>query len=76
MCELMKLLFIFLFKQDEGWKLNRPSYFQDGWLATGNARGLVGVTFTSSVCSMKTPELPLRTNHNLRGHKSEVSARI
>ncbi|XP_051169428.1 tubby-related protein 4 isoform X2 [Leptopilina boulardi] len=57
---------------DEGWKLNRPSYFQDGWLATGNARGLVGVTFTSSVCSMKTPELPLRTNHNLRGHKSEV----
>ncbi|KZC12487.1 Tubby-related protein 4 [Dufourea novaeangliae] len=27
--------------EDEGWKLDRTNYYQEGWLATGNARGLV-----------------------------------
>ncbi|KAJ1521648.1 hypothetical protein ONE63_003294 [Megalurothrips usitatus] len=57
--------------QDESWKLNRHSYYQEGWLATGNVRGLVGVTFTSSHCK-KTADSPLRTNYNLRGHHSHV----
>lgn len=56
---------------DEGWKLNRMSYYQDGWLATGNARGIVGVTFTTCFFG-KSNDLPLRTNYNLRGHRSEV----
>ncbi|XP_046475205.1 tubby-related protein 4 isoform X2 [Neodiprion pinetum] len=58
--------------EDEGWKLNRTNYYQEGWLATGNARGLVGVTFTTSHCRTRAAELPLRTNYNLRGHRSEV----
>lgn len=58
--------------QDEGWKLNRTNYYQEGWLATGNVRGIVGVTFTSSHCR-KNAEVPLRTNYNLRGHRSDVS---
>lgn len=57
--------------EDESWKLNRHSYYQEGWLATGNVRGLVGVTFTSSHCK-KTADSPLRTNYNLRGHHSHV----
>lgn len=57
--------------QDEGWKLNRTNYYQEGWLATGNIRGIVGVTFTTSHCK-KNVEFPLRTNYNLRGHRSEV----
>lgn len=64
--------FINLFSQDEGWKLNRTNYYQEGWLATGNIRGIVGVTFTTSHCK-KNVDFPLRTNHNLRGHRSEVS---
>ncbi|XP_043471203.1 tubby-related protein 4 isoform X1 [Leptopilina heterotoma] len=58
--------------EDEGWKLNRTNYYQEGWLATGNARGLVGVTFTTSHCRTRATELPLRANYNLRGHRSEV----
>ncbi|KAJ8935665.1 hypothetical protein NQ318_012827 [Aromia moschata] len=57
--------------RDEGWKLNRTNYYQEGWLATGNVRGIVGVTFTTSHCK-KNVEYPLRTNYNLRGHRSEV----
>lgn len=58
--------------QEEGWKLNRNNYYQEGWLATGNVRGVVGVTFTSSH-ARRPHELPLRTNYNLRGHRSDVS---
>lgn len=66
----MKLTYNKLF-QDEGWKLNRTNYYQEGWLATGNIRGIVGVTFTTSHCK-KNVDYPLRTNYNLRGHRSEV----
>lgn len=58
--------------QDDGWKLNRTNYYQEGWLATGNIRGIVGVTFTTSHCK-KNMDYPLRTNYNLRGHRSDVS---
>ncbi|XP_063981864.1 tubby-related protein 4 isoform X2 [Diachasmimorpha longicaudata] len=58
--------------EDEGWTLSRTNYYQEGWLATGNARGLVGVTFTTSHCRTRNTELPLRSNYNLRGHQSEV----
>ncbi|XP_014247556.1 tubby-related protein 4 isoform X2 [Cimex lectularius] len=57
--------------EDEGWKLNRTNYYQEGWLATGNVRGIVGVTYTTSHCN-KTLDCPTRTNYNLRGHRSEV----
>uniref|UniRef100_A0A1B0CQE9 SOCS box domain-containing protein n=1 Tax=Lutzomyia longipalpis TaxID=7200 RepID=A0A1B0CQE9_LUTLO len=57
--------------EDEGWKLNRTNYYQEGWLATGNIRGIVGVTFSTSHCK-KNMEFPLRTNYNLRGHRAEV----
>uniref|UniRef100_A0A1A9WPG2 SOCS box domain-containing protein n=1 Tax=Glossina brevipalpis TaxID=37001 RepID=A0A1A9WPG2_9MUSC len=57
--------------EDDGWKLNRTNYYQEGWLATGNVRGIVGVTFTTSHCR-KSVEYPLRTNYNLRGHRSDV----
>ncbi|KAK5649822.1 hypothetical protein RI129_000851 [Pyrocoelia pectoralis] len=57
--------------EDEGWKLNRTNYYQEGWLATGNVRGIVGVTFTTSHCK-KNVDFPPRTNYNLRGHRSEV----
>ncbi|KAK8785306.1 hypothetical protein V5799_008335 [Amblyomma americanum] len=59
--------------EEDGWRLNRVNYYQDGWLASGNARGIVGVTFTTCHCR-KTAEHPQRTNYNLRGHRSEVSA--
>lgn len=61
--------------QEEGWKLNRHNYYQEGWLATGNVRGVVGVTFTSSHCK-KGADSPLRTNYNLRGHHSQVRHHI
>ncbi|KAE8746470.1 hypothetical protein FOCC_FOCC006835, partial [Frankliniella occidentalis] len=57
---------------DEGWKLNRHNYYQEGWLATGNVRGIVGVTFTSSHCK-RGADAPLRTNYNLRGHHSQAT---
>ncbi|XP_014285071.1 tubby-related protein 4 [Halyomorpha halys] len=57
--------------EDQGWKLNRTNYYQEGWLATGNVRGIVGVTYTTSHCN-KSLDYPPRTNYNLRGHRSEV----
>ncbi|XP_059488666.1 tubby-related protein 4 isoform X2 [Neocloeon triangulifer] len=57
--------------EDEGWKLSRTNYYQEGWLAAGNVRGIVGVTFTTSHWR-KNSEFPLRTNYNLRGHRSEI----
>ncbi|XP_042896418.1 tubby-related protein 4 isoform X2 [Parasteatoda tepidariorum] len=56
---------------EDGWKLNRVHYYQDGWLATGNARSIVGVTFTSCH-NRKIADLPLRSNYNLRGHRAEI----
>lgn len=64
-------LYPYFYLQDEGWKLNRTNYYQEGWLATGNIRGVAGVTFTTSHCK-KNVDFPLRTNYNLRGHRSEV----
>ena len=55
----------------EGWKLQRSNYYQEGWLATGNAKGLVGATFTACHCKKSTTN-PGRCNFNLRGHRSEV----
>ncbi|CAL9692482.1 unnamed protein product [Knipowitschia caucasica] len=49
----------------------RKRYYEEGWLATGNGRGVVGVTFTSSHCRRDRPT-PQRVNFNLRGHNSEV----
>ena len=60
-------------QQEGSWRLNRSSYYQEGWLATGNARAIAGVTFTSSH-SRKHTDLPVRTNYNLRGHRSQVRA--
>ncbi|GFY63405.1 tubby-related protein 4 [Trichonephila inaurata madagascariensis] len=57
---------------EDGWKLNRVHYYQDGWLATGNARSIVGVTFTSCH-NRKIGDLPLRSNYNLRGHRAEIT---
>ena len=53
-----------------GWKLNRSQYYMEGWLASGNAKGVVGVTFTTSHCHKY--DAPPRSNFNLRGHRSEV----
>lgn len=46
----------------------RRRYYEEGWLATGNGRGVVGVTFTSSHCrrDRNTPQsldftLPLKS---------------
>ncbi|XP_055323510.1 tubby-related protein 4 [Sitodiplosis mosellana] len=58
--------------EEDGWKLTRTNYYQEGWLATGNIRGIVGVTFTTST-SKKNMDYPLRTNYNLRGHRSDVT---
>ena len=69
--------------QEEGWKLNRNHYYQEGWLSTANLRGVVGVTYTTSHCgasgfleSLESLNLepPSRTNYNLRGHRAEVSS--
>ncbi|XP_041721514.2 tubby-related protein 4-like [Coregonus clupeaformis] len=49
----------------------RRRYYEEGWLATGNGRGVVGVTLTSSHCR-RDRTTPQRINFNLRGHNSEV----
>lgn len=54
-----------------GWSLHRSQYYSEGWLASGNAKGIVGATFTASHCRKYDP--PSRSNFNLRGHRSEVS---
>lgn len=51
----------------------RRRYYEEGWLATGNGRGVVGVTFTSSHCR-RDRTTPQRINFNLRGHNSEVGS--
>ncbi|XP_076467230.1 tubby-related protein 4-like [Babylonia areolata] len=53
-----------------GWKLNRAQYYMEGWLASGNGKGIVGITFTTSHCQKY--EAPPRSNFNLRGHRCEV----
>jgi hypothetical protein len=54
--------------------LSRNHYYQEGWLSTANLRGVVGVTYTSSLCGDGEAQLspPPRTNYNLRGHRAEV----
>nr|XP_010964149.1 PREDICTED: LOW QUALITY PROTEIN: tubby-related protein 4 [Camelus bactrianus] len=49
----------------------RRRYYEEGWLATGNGRGVVGVTFTARPCR-RDRNTPQRINFNLRGHNSEV----
>lgn len=51
------------------------NYYKQGWLATGNSQGVVGVTFTSIPinCEPNNERLPLRTNYNLRNHHAKVS---
>lgn len=58
--------------QHEDWMLNRQHYYEDGWLATANVRGVVGVTYTTSNTGKKSDH-PVRTNYNLRGHRADVS---
>uniref|UniRef100_A0A4W4EPF3 SOCS box domain-containing protein n=1 Tax=Electrophorus electricus TaxID=8005 RepID=A0A4W4EPF3_ELEEL len=58
-------------KHEKDKPLCRRRYYEEGWLATGNGRGVVGVTFTSSHCK-RDCITPQRINFNLRGHNSEV----
>lgn len=50
------------------------NYYKQGWLATGNSQGVVGVTFTSIPANSEpnSERLPLRTNYNLRNHHAKV----
>ncbi|ESN95213.1 hypothetical protein HELRODRAFT_86986, partial [Helobdella robusta] len=52
------------------WKLTEASYYHHGWLATGNAKGIIGITFTS--IHSYVLDQPIRTTFYLRGHRSEV----
>jgi len=59
------------------WRLSENSYYDEGWLASGNSRGVVGVTMTGCRSTQNSSvDLPLRTNFNLRGHRSEVGITI
>ena len=61
-CREPKDIVIFSLFQDEGFKLNRYQYYQEGWLSVASLRGLVGVTYTTSHCSTSgngSPEVPL-----------------
>lgn len=62
-----------LSRKADWWMLKEPAYFEDGWLATGNVRGVVGITLTTCRCQRKSDELPTRANYNLRGHRSHVT---
>ncbi|XP_064628378.1 tubby-related protein 4-like [Lineus longissimus] len=57
--------------EEDGWKLNRQHYYQEGWLSAGNVKGIVSATFTTCHCRTAV-EPPPRTNFNLRGHRNEV----
>ena len=46
---------LFWLRQGHGWKLNRTSYYQEGWLAAGNVKSVVGVTFTSTLPHRTVP---------------------
>ncbi|XP_060839341.1 tubby-related protein 4 [Rhopalosiphum padi] len=60
--------------EEEGWNLDGRNYYKQGWLATGNSQGVVGVTFTSIPTNSgpNSERLPLRTNYNLRNHHAKV----
>lgn len=61
-------------QQEENWKFNHVKYYEEGWLATGNQRGICGITYTSCKCPTKLNKIsmPSRTNYNLRGHRFEI----
>lgn len=50
------------------------NYYKQGWLASGNSQGVVGVTFTSIPPNNgpNSERVPLRTNYNLRNHHAKV----
>ncbi|CAG0901306.1 unnamed protein product, partial [Cyprideis torosa] len=56
-----------VFTEDGDLLLNPNDYYFEGWLATGNSRGIVGITYTATM-PKKLDEMPPRTNFNLRGH--------
>lgn len=56
--------------ENGAWRLNEANYYHQGWLASGNTRGVIGITFTA--CLAKSVDPPPRTNFYLRGHRSEV----
>ena len=55
--------------------LCRRTYYREGWLATGNANNIVGVTYTGCHPQDKEYPIPTRSNFNLRGHRNEVRIR-
>jgi hypothetical protein len=57
--------------QSDEWQLNRQDYYREGWLATGNIRATVGVTYTSTH-PKDVSRFPPRTNFNLRGHRAKI----
>lgn len=59
--------------EEVGWNLDGRNYYKQGWLATGNSQGVVGVTFTSipTNSGLNSERLPLRTNYNLRNHHAK-----
>ena len=67
-------------QRESVYKLSKSSYYRHGWLATGNANGIIGITYTAcegqqgSTSSKDTLEDGcFRRNYNLRGHRNEVS---